>query len=52
MDEANRVSKVLKEYEEALGRKLNKDKTSLFFSRNTEREIKDGIKNLFDAQVI
>lgn len=52
MDEANRVSKVLKDYEEASGKKLNKEKTSLFFSKNTEREIKDGIENLFDAQVI
>lgn len=27
MDEANRVSKILKEYEEASGQKLNKEKT-------------------------
>lgn len=52
MDEANRVSQMLKDYEEASGQKLNKEKTSLFFSKNTTREIKDGIKNLFGAQVI
>lgn len=31
----NRLSKLLKIYEEALGRKLNKEKTSIFFSKNT-----------------
>lgn len=52
MDEANRVSKVLKDYEDVSGQKLNKEKTSLFFSKNTKRENKDEIKNLFGAQVI
>lgn len=52
IDEANPVNKVPKDYEEASGQKLNKEKTSLFFSKNTKREIKDGIKNLFGAQVI
>ena len=35
MDEAIRVSQILKEYEWGSGQKLNKEKTSLFFSKNT-----------------
>nr|XP_023923447.1 transcription factor MYB51-like [Quercus suber] len=40
------------DYELALGQKMNRDKTSLFFSRNTHIETQDSIKELFRAQVI
>ena len=39
VDEGYRVLKVLADYKEESGQKLNKEKTSLFFSRNTSREI-------------
>ena len=41
--------KVLADYEEESGQKLNKEKTSLFFSRNTNREIQEEIKEIFGA---
>ena len=39
MDEAIRVSQILKEYEWGSGQKLNKEKASLFFSRNMTKEV-------------
>ena len=44
--------KVLADYEEESDQKLNKEKTSLFFSRNTSREIQEEIKEIFGAQII
>ena len=52
VDEGYRVLKVLADYEEELGQKLNKEKASLFFSRNTSREIQEEIKEIFRAQII
>ena len=52
MDEAIRVSQILKEYEWGSGQKLNKEKTSLFFSKNTPKEVQEDVKNLFEAQLI
>ena len=39
MEEGKRVLKVLEEYEAKSGQKLNKEKTSLFFSKNTSRDV-------------
>ena len=50
--EGNRVLKVLADYEKESGQKLNKEKTSLFFSKNTNKEIKEEIKGKFGAQII
>lgn len=50
--EGNRVLKVLDDYERESGQKLNREKTSLFFSKNTRREIQEEIKNSFGAQII
>jgi hypothetical protein len=36
--EWRRLTKILEKYEEASGQKLNRDKTSIFFSRNTSLE--------------
>lgn len=36
-----RIQKALEVYEKAFGQKLNRDKTSIFFSKNTKREAKD-----------
>ena len=49
MEESNQVIKILTDYERDSGQKLNGDKTSLFFSKNTLREVQDGVKDLFGA---
>jgi ribonuclease HI len=41
-----RLSNLLEQYEKASGQKLNKEKTSIFFSRNTSQEAKDCILQL------
>ena len=50
--EGNRVLKVLDDYERESGQKLNREKTLLFSSKNTRREIQEEIKNSFGAQII
>ena len=52
MDEGRRILKVLEDYEGESGQKLNKEKTSLFFSKNTLREVQEQIKQVFGAQII
>ena len=39
-------------YEQASGQLLNKEKTTLFFSRNTPQDMQEEIKNRFRAEVI
>jgi hypothetical protein len=41
-----RIHQLLKLYESASGQKLNVDKTSIFFSKNTKREFKEHIRFL------
>ena len=41
VEECDRLIKVLEDYEGESGQKLNKEKTSLFFSKNTQRETKE-----------
>lgn len=41
---------LLDKYEIASGQKLNKEKTSIFFNRNTPREIKDNILHISGTQ--
>ena len=52
MTECSNIWKILQDFEMALGQKMNKDKTSLFFSKNTPTETQESIKELFGAQVI
>ena len=52
VDEGRRILKVLEDYEGESRQKLNKDKTSLFFSKNTKREVQEQIKQIFGAQII
>ena len=52
MEESNRVMKILEDYERDLGQKLNKEKTSLFFSKNTNREVQNHVKQQFGVQII
>ncbi|XP_030924829.1 uncharacterized protein LOC115951829 [Quercus lobata] len=40
------IQALLSTYEEASGQKLNRDKATLFFSKNTDSEIQDSIKDL------
>ena len=39
-------------YEASTGQQLNREKTALFFSRNTHPGIQESIKQLFGAEVI
>ena len=41
--------KVLEEYESDSGKKLNKEKTSIFFSKNTPRETQEYVQQRFGA---
>ena len=49
IDVGLRVMKVLSDYKHESGQKLNMEKTSLFFSRNTNNDMKEAIKELFGA---
>lgn len=51
VEEGARVLQIL-EYEKNSVQKLNKDKTSLFFSKNTGNETREAIKGMFGAQII
>ena len=52
LEEASQVMKVLVDYEGDSGQRLNKEKTSLFFSKNTSREVQDQVKSFFGVQII
>ena len=52
MEECKQVAKVLDTYEKESGQKINKDKTSLFFSKNTRADIQNGVKDTFNAQIL
>ena len=52
VEECGRVIKVLEDYERDFGQKLNKEKTSFFFSKNTNREVQKQIKEKFGAQIV
>lgn len=49
MGECRRIWDVLHDYEVSLGQKINKDKTSLFFRKNTKASDQAEMKNLFGA---
>ena len=52
MEDCDELQRVLGVYERASGQQLNRAKTSLFFSKNTPREILGAIQSRFGAQVI
>ena len=52
LEECKQVAEVLDTYEKVSGQKINKYKTSLFFSKNTRGDIQDGVKNMFGAQIV
>ena len=51
-EEGSRLLKILEVYEKKSRQKLNREKTSLFFSKNTSVEVKEEVKDMFGAQVI
>ena len=46
------LQRILQVYERASGQQLNRAKTSLFFSSNTNPSVQEEIKQRFGAQVI
>ena len=46
LDECQKLKSILFEYEEALGQKVNTEKSSIFFSPNTTQETREGIFNI------
>ena len=52
MEECDKVLDILYKYEEASGKKVNRSKTSLFFSNFVPEEVKHGIKVKFGVQEI
>ena len=52
MEECKQVALVLDTYEKESGQKLSRDKTSLFFSKNTSGEIQSFVKEMFGAQIV
>ena len=52
IEESNRVIKILEDYEGDSGQKINKEKTSHFFSKNTPKEVQKQVKQKFGAQII
>ena len=52
MVECSKIWDVLLDYEAASGQKINKEKTSLFFNKNTNDATQEEIKDLFGAQII
>ena len=52
MEECDKVLGLLYKYEEALGQKVNRSKTSSFFSNFVPEEVKHGIKVKFGVQEI
>lgn len=52
LEECDSLQHVLKVYEDAFGQQLNRAKTSLFFSSNTDQQLQEEIKTRFGAQII
>ena len=50
--ECGEILRVLQVYEESFGQQLNKTKTSIFFSHNTDHVTKEAIRASFGAQII
>ena len=52
MEECEKIQELLAYYEEALGQMVNKDKTTLFFSKNTDVQTQEAIKNSLSVPAI
>ncbi|XP_074370739.1 uncharacterized protein LOC141711921 [Apium graveolens] len=49
-DSADQINLMLQTYERASGQKINKAKSSVFFSSNTDHEVKEAVCNMLDFQ--
>ena len=49
IDECRRLLELLSKYEGAFGQAINRQKTSLFFGKNTRREVRNEIRQLLGA---
>ncbi|XP_075645036.1 uncharacterized protein LOC142616028 [Castanea sativa] len=47
-----RLVTILEQYERALGQAINRDKTALFFNKNTRAEVRDIIQGMLGVQVM
>ena len=52
MEDCFNLEKIRETYEQASGQQLNRDKTLIFFSRNTSPDIQHEIKTRFGTKVI
>ena len=52
MEECNNLMDILTLYKESFGQKMNRDKTAIFFSRNTAENKREEIKSSWAAQVL
>lgn len=52
LEECSELERIFNLYEAVFGQQLNRNKTALFFSRNTPQAIQEEIKSRFGAQVI
>ena len=43
---------MLEDYERNLGQKVNKEKTALYFSKDTSREVQNQVKQKFGAKIV
>ena len=50
--ECQKLQDILRLYEKASGQKLNRDKTTLFFNRNTPQTMQDELKKILDVPSI
>ena len=50
--ECQNLLNILAQYEQALGQAINWQKTTLFFSRNTQLEVKNEIRDMLGAQIL
>ena len=51
-EDCDHLVQILEIYEQASGQKINREKTSLFFSHNTSHDMQEEIKQRFGAEVI
>ena len=52
MEKCQRLLAILKQYEVASGQAVNRQKTTLFFSRNTRTNVKQNIQNMMGARIM
>ena len=51
-EECQHLCELLSQYEQASGQAINRQKTTLFFSRNTKTEVKVAIQGMMGARIM